>query len=141
MIPILFTLSIIYGVMGYLGVPLDDTTVFIACIAIGIGIDYTIHFLVRLREELKAGADEREALSRTIATSGRAIMINALTVMMGFIVIVFGSFVPMQRFGSLLALTMIITSVGAITILPAAVFATGAGFLYRNINRKGGLEG
>ncbi|MCK4590491.1 MAG: MMPL family transporter, partial [Candidatus Latescibacteria bacterium] len=71
------------------------------------------------------------ALDKTLETTGKAIISNALSVMMGFLVLVLGNIVPMQRFGYLIALTMIISASGSIIVLPALILVTKAGFIGR----------
>ncbi len=127
--PIALTILVNFGVMSYLGVPLDTATMMVASIAIGIGIDYTIHFTSRFRLEFAKQASYRAALEKTLETTGVAIVINALAVMMGFLVLLMSSMVPLQRFGWLTALTMFTSALGAITVLPALILLTKARFV------------
>ncbi len=127
--PIVFTLLVIFGFMGFTGIPLDVATVLVGSISIGIGIDYSIHFVNRFRKEFKQDKTELEALDKTLETTGKAILINVLTVMMGFLVLVLANLVPLRRFGILVALTMISSGVGSITLLPAIILLTKAGFI------------
>jgi hypothetical protein len=120
LIPIVFALLVIFGVMGWAGLPLDVVTVLIGSVSIGIGIDYSIHFAGRYREERKRSSGA-EALRRTMVTTGRAIIINMITVALGFLVLVFADLVPLQQFGALVALTMLSSATGALTLLPAAL--------------------
>lgn len=130
MAPISLTVLTNFGIMSYFGVPVDDTTMMVSSIGIGIGIDYTIHFTSRFREELEKTHDNIPlALEQTFETTGRAIMINAISVTMGFIVLVSSSIVPTQRFGWLLALLMVISSIGALTLLPALLLSTKMKFI------------
>ncbi|MDD5222857.1 MAG: MMPL family transporter [bacterium] len=130
MAPISLTVLTNFGIMSYFGVPVDDTTMMVSSIGIGIGIDYTIHFTSRFREELeKTQGNISRALEQTFETTGRAILINAISVTMGFIVLVFSSIVPTQRFGWLLALLMVISSVGSLTLLPALLLSTKMKFI------------
>ncbi len=119
--PILLTVLINFAVMGYLDVPLDNATMMIASIAIGIGIDYSIHFSSRFKEELKGGNSELKALDKTLETTGQAIIINALTVALGFIILMGSNMLPMQRFGWLIALTMGVSAWASLTFLPALI--------------------
>jgi predicted RND superfamily exporter protein len=122
--PILLTVLINFAVMGYLDVPLDNATMMIASIAIGIGIDYSIHFSSRFKEELKGGKTELKALAKTLETTGQAIIINALTVALGFIILMGSNMLPMQRFGWLIALTMGVSAWASLTFLPALILFT-----------------
>jgi predicted RND superfamily exporter protein len=127
--PIVFTLLVIFGFMGFSGVPLDVATVLVGSISIGIGIDYSIHFVNRFRKEFKEDKTELGALDKTLETTGKAILINVLTVMMGFLVLVLANLVPLRRFGILVALTMISSGVGSITLLPAIILLSKAKFI------------
>jgi len=141
--PILLTILINFTIMSILGIPLDVVTVLIGSVAVGIGIDYTIHFITRFKVEHAKGKTELEALDKTLETTGKAIVINALSVMMGFLVLVLGNIVPMQRFGYLIALTMIISAMASITVLPALLLVTRAGFIgdFEKIIRGGNRNG
>lgn len=141
--PILLTILINFTIMSIFKIPLDIVTVLIGSVAVGIGIDYTIHFINRFKVELAKGTTELEALEKTLETTGKAIVINALSVMMGFLVLVLGNIVPLQRFGYLIALTMVTSAMASITILPALLLVTRAGFIgnfekfiSKTINRK-----
>ena len=117
--PLLLTLLVNFGVMGYAHIPLDDATLMIAPLAIGIGVDYAIHFTSRFRRELRHNSDVAQALLQTYRTTGVAILINAVSVGLGFAVLLFGDVVPVQRFGLLVALAMLVSAGSALTLLPA----------------------
>jgi uncharacterized membrane protein YdfJ with MMPL/SSD domain len=65
----------------------------------------------------------------TLQTTGKAITINAFSVMLGFLTLLFGSIVPMQRFGWLIALTMAISALTALIFLPSLILLTHTSFL------------
>lgn len=129
LVPILFTLLFAFGLMGFTGIPLDIATVLVGGISIGIGIDYSIHFVNRFKKEFQKRANELDALDTTLETAGKAIMINMFTVALGFLVLLFANLVPLQRFGTLVAIVMIGSGVSAITVLPAIILLTKAGFI------------
>ncbi|MBS4015336.1 MAG: RND family transporter [Candidatus Latescibacteria bacterium] len=119
--PILLTLLIIFGFMGYAKIPLDVATVLVGSVSIGIGIDYSIHFLNRYRKELADRKNRSQALHQTFKTSGRAILINVLAVTGGFLVLLFANLIPLQRFGMLVAITMVGSGLSTLTLLPALI--------------------
>ncbi len=121
LIPIIFTLTVIFGFMGYSGIPLDIATVLVGSISIGIGIDYSIHFVNRFRQEKKSATNSKDALIETLQTTGKGILINMTTVTGGFLIFLFADLVPLQRFGALVALTMVSSGFGSIIILPAII--------------------
>jgi len=125
LIPIGFTLVVLFGFMGFSRIPLDIATVLVAGVSIGIGIDYSIHFLGRYRQEMAKQPSRQAAVQTTLHTSGQAILINVLTVALGFLVLVFSQLVPLQRFGVLVAVTMLSSGFGALLLLPAILLLAG----------------
>ncbi len=123
LIPIVFTLVMIFGVMGWAGLPLDIVTVLIGSVSIGIGIDYSIHFIHRLRHEVSRNIPPHQALTTTFQTTGKAIFVNMVTVALGFLVLVFADLIPLQQFGVLVAITMVGSGFGALSLLPAAMIS------------------
>ena len=120
-IPLTFVVLINFGVMSLAGVALDTATILVSSIAIGIGIDYTIHFLSRLRAEVRLHHQTLSSLDNTLKTTGRAILVNAISVASGFLALVLASIVPVRHFGWLTALTMVSSAVAALCILPAII--------------------
>jgi hydrophobe/amphiphile efflux-3 (HAE3) family protein len=131
-IPISFTLLFLFGFMGFSGVPLDIATVLVGSISLGIGIDYSIHFIHRFKSELKNQKSIIDALNKTLETTGKGILINVATVTLGFLVLLLSSLIPLNRFALLIAITMIGSGVGAITLLPAFVIITKIKFFKNN---------
>jgi uncharacterized protein len=118
-IPIISTIIILFGVMGFTGIPLNIATVLVASIAMGIGIDYSIHVITHFNSSLKEGATIYRALQETIGISGKAIIINVISVSVGFLVLLFSEMVPLQYFGLLIFLSMVGSGLSALTFLPA----------------------
>jgi predicted RND superfamily exporter protein len=117
-IPIIVTIIILFGTMGLTGIPLNMVTVLVASIAMGIGIDYSIHFITQFHDRIKNGFSVQDAISDTMKISGKAILINFSSVAGGFLVLAFSKLVPMQYFGILVALSMLSSSLGALTLMP-----------------------
>ena len=116
-VPIIVTLTVLFGSMGILGIPLDVATVLVGSVSIGIGIDYAIHFSNSLSKNIKQ-YNYKEAVMETMRITGKSIIINMLSVMLGFLVMVFAELVPLQYFGILVAITMLTSALSTITILP-----------------------
>jgi len=128
-LPIILTVLFNFSIMWIFKIPLDAATVMIGSVAVGIGIDYTIHFNNRFHFEIAKKNSVESALITTLQTTGKGIIINAFSVMFGFLTLLLGSIVPMQRFGWLIALTMIISALASITFLPSLLLITHASFL------------
>jgi predicted RND superfamily exporter protein len=118
-IPLGLSMLIIFGLMGILNIELNMATALLSSIMIGVGIDYTIHFLWRYREERQKGLDYREAAERTLMTTGRGIVFNAFSVIIGFAVLLFSSFVPVRFFGFLVVISIFACLIGALVFIPA----------------------
>jgi predicted RND superfamily exporter protein len=121
-IPVSLTVILNFGIMGWFKIPLDVASAVIASVAIGIGIDYAIHFFNRYKEELAIGKSSEQAIKITISNTGQAIFYNAAALGLGFLVLIFASMPPMQRFGWLIALTMFFSSMASMTVLPALLY-------------------
>lgn len=121
LVPLLVAVAGNFGVMGYAGAYLDMATVMIASLTVGIGVDYAVHFLTRYRNARRVGLPHAKALAETYRTSGRAIVVNALTLTLGFLVMLLSRFGALNTFGWLIALTMITSMLGALLVLPAVL--------------------
>ena len=118
-IPIIATILILFGYMGYAGISLNIATVLVASIALGIGIDYSIHIITHFNHAMaEKGSTVEKALQETLFVSGKAIVINVISVAAGFLVLLFSEMIPLQNFGLLVALSMIGSGLGALTLLP-----------------------
>lgn len=117
-IPIISTIIILFGFMGFAGISLDIATVLVASIALGIGIDYSIHVITSFNNYLKECGDAEQSIEQTIMTSGKAIIINVTAVAAGFLVLLFSQIVPLQNFGLLVAISMFGSGFGSLTLLP-----------------------
>ncbi|KLU39867.1 MAG: hypothetical protein AA931_07880 [Peptococcaceae bacterium 1109] len=119
LVPLLFTVVVNFGAMGFVGVPLDAVTSIIASLAIGLGIDYAIHYVSRYRLEREAGKSFDQAVLAAGTTSGRAIFFNSAALIVGFLVLAFSRyFQAIAIFGYLMALTMVISSLATLAIIP-----------------------
>ncbi|NLA23847.1 MAG: RND family transporter [Bacteroidales bacterium] len=117
-IPIIATIMILFGFMGITGIPLDIATVLVGSIALGIGIDYSIHIITGFNFHLKETGDAEKAIEKTILSSGKAVIINVISVAAGFLILIFSQIVPLQNFGILVAISMFGSGIGALTLLP-----------------------
>jgi len=118
-IPIIATIILLFGFMGLTGISLNIATVLVASVALGIGIDYAIHIISHFKTSFKKNNDVYAAVQESILVSGKAIIINVFSVSAGFLVLVFSDMVPLQYFGLLIALSMVSSCLGALTLLPS----------------------
>jgi predicted RND superfamily exporter protein len=119
MIPLAFTVLFNFGIMGYFGVNLDIGTALVSSIVIGIGVDYSIHYLSRMFSEVAQGADLRDAIYSTVRRSGKAITSNAVTVGFGFLALSVSEFLPLVTLSWMIWLTLNISALATMILLPA----------------------
>lgn len=118
LVPLLLTVLLNFGFMGFLSMPLDAVTSIIASLAVGIGVDYAIHYISRYRYELAQGHDQVSALKNTGVSAGKGIFYNAMALIIGFLVLVFSHFRAISVFGFLISVTMIVSSLAALVVIP-----------------------
>jgi predicted RND superfamily exporter protein len=135
-IPIISAIIILFGLMGYTGIPLNVATVLVASIAMGIGIDYSIHVITHFNEALTSGSNVYQALEKTIWISGKAIAINVISVSAGFLILLFSEMVPLQYFGLLIFLSMVGSGLGALTFLPVILILAHKDYGHANGSKK-----
>ena len=118
MIPIFFTILTAFGIMGMAKISLNIGTMMVASIAIGAGIDYTIHFINRYKQELIKNGEPIKAMKITLTGTGRAIVFNSISVAAGLFVLAFSEINMISEFARLIASVMLISVVYTLLLLP-----------------------
>jgi hydrophobe/amphiphile efflux-3 (HAE3) family protein len=129
LIPMMTGIMLNFIIMVLLKLPFDVVTVMFSSVVIGVGIDDSIHLIIRYRRQLRVytGAVERQTvLSHTLRTTGRPILLTSLSLISGFLVLCFSQFLPILYFGMLVSLALATTTIGALIILPA-ILSIGPG--------------
>ncbi|MGE4434327.1 MAG: RND family transporter [Bacteroidales bacterium] len=121
-LPIILTALISFGVMGLFNIPLSTTTALLSSIAIGIGIDYAIHFLEHYKTNQEKNERKIDALHQTMQQTGKAILFNAWVVIAGFLVLLFSVFPPNRTLGALVSLNMFTSLAGTLSLLMIVVY-------------------
>lgn len=116
--PNLISALMVLGLLGALGIPLDIMTITIASISIGIAVDDTIHYIVRFREEFEVCGCYLQSLRASHRGVGCAMYYTSVTIVCGFMLLVFSNFVPSILFGVLSSAAMVVALFGALTLLP-----------------------
>ena len=130
-LPMVASVVMMFGLMGYLNIPLNMTTSMLTGILVGVGVDYTVHFLWHLRDHIKDGDSLDDAITNTFLISGKGILFNGLSVIVGFSALLFSVFVPVQIFGILVMGSISFCLFGALATLPALTSLINPKFLYR----------
>ena len=114
----LFPIAVLLGVMGFAGIPLDSATSMIAAIAVGVGIDHTMHFMVRYNRHLNGGTDRLTAVARTIRDEASPIGTATIALAAGFGTLGLSDFPPIYFFGLLSAMTMLSAFLATFLLAP-----------------------
>jgi len=121
LIPIIFGLFFNFGTMSYFHISMDFITAMIASIAVGLGVDNSIHYLIRF-SRTKHSLPLGERIKAALVNSGIPIFFTSFTLIAGFTVLLFSSFKPILYFGLLISLTMLGCLIGVIVVLPAIIY-------------------
>ena len=121
MVPNIFPIIIIFGIMGWFGIELSMVTSLIASIAIGLAVDDTIHYLVRYNREFKKDLDDKRAIKDTLTHVGRPITFTTLTICIGFSILLLSSFKPTAIFGAMMVITSLSALIGDLILLPSLI--------------------
>lgn len=111
-------ISIIFGIMGWLSIPLDIMTITIAAISIGIGVDDTIHYIHRFHEEYKLDHNYLNTMKRSHESIGYAMTYTSLVVIIGFSILLLSNLIPTIYFGLLTVVVMATILASALLLLP-----------------------
>jgi predicted RND superfamily exporter protein len=138
--PLAMALIVNLGMFSWLGIAFDLGGASIAAIGVSIGADYAIYFLYRLREEFRRSGMIEEALTAAMETSGRAVLFVALAISAGFAIYSISDFYSFHIVGFFVPLTMLVSCLTALTLLPALVLLVRPQFIFdpRKVAADGG---
>lgn len=117
-LPVAFTTLVIAGVSGIARVPLDVSTALAAGVAIGVGVDYAVHFIYRYLRSWREKGDSAEATRAAMRGVGKTIVFNAVVVTAGFSVLFWSLFPPHVKLGYFVAAYMVLSCIAALVLLP-----------------------
>jgi uncharacterized protein len=121
-----------FGVMGWLNTPLDISAMTSAALAIGIGADYEIYLLYRFREELARTGDILTATRDSLLTSGKAVLLVAISIIGGYFVLQFSDFAFFNQISNMVMATMAVSAFFALFFLRALMMIFKPRFIFGN---------
>jgi uncharacterized protein len=110
------------GTMGLLGISLNLGTAPLAAIALGVGIDDTIHFLVRFRQEFCREGDYGKAVERSVRSVGKPILVTSIVICLGFVIFLLSDFQYTRSMGILVSFTLVSAVFADLLLLPVLLF-------------------
>lgn len=122
-VPNIFPVIVLFGVMGYMDIPLNIGTTMAAAIAIGLAVDDTMHFMLRYNGELKTRRSQLAAMYATLQSEALPVFATSIALTGGFLVFVFSDFEPVRQFGFLSAIVMLTALIADFIITPLVISA------------------
>ena len=136
MIPSLIPIMLMFGIMGFLGIPLNPGTAMVAVIAVGIAIDGTIHLLAWYNELCRSTSDYKSAVNQAVREVATPLIVSSLALAFGFGVLLFSNFTVVAQFGALAAATMLISIFANLLITPIVMAQIRLVGLYQIISMR-----
>jgi len=121
LVPAILPNLVVLGVLGWSGTAVNLGAAMIAAVSMGLGVDSSLHYLVRYQRERAQGRDQREALQIAQGETGLAVLMATVALVIGFASMALSDFLPTVAFGTLAAWTMLGGLIGNLCILPALV--------------------
>ena len=132
-VPLLFTILLLYGVVGFIGKDFDMPISVLSCLSLGMAVDFAIHFVSRLKlrlTETKGSESLADSLLWTAARPGKGIMRNAVLFASAFSVMMFAPLTPYITVGAFILSMMLLSALMTIICLPALIMLM-QGWLFR----------
>jgi uncharacterized membrane protein YdfJ with MMPL/SSD domain len=132
-IPLLLALTAVFATFGLVALPshllpiAPEALAVVLLVGLAVGVDYSMFYLRRVREERAAGRSERAAIEAAAATSGRSVLISGLTVMVAMAGLFFAGDSTFASFGYATTIVVALAMVGSLTVLPALLSRLGDG--------------
>jgi hydrophobe/amphiphile efflux-3 (HAE3) family protein len=130
MTPVLAAVILNFAFMGLTETTIGWGSSMFTSIAICIGVDYAIHLIYKFRAEFARTTTSLQALTRTLATTGKTILFNAVVVIAGFLVLLASAMPPNQQMGLLVSAAMLSSFIATLTVMPALILAARPRFVF-----------
>lgn len=131
-LPVICSILTVYAAMALLGINLGIGTSMFASVAIGLGIDFAIHTLERLKTLVADGLKGSGLFTELFRSTGRALLFNYLAIAFGFGVLISSQVVPLTHFGTIVVLSVSMSFIAAMTLLPALIVLLQPAFIFAN---------
>jgi len=136
LLPNIFPVLTIFGIMGYLEISLDTDTLLVAPITIGIAVDDTIHFLTNYRAEVSKHGNIKEGIIKTFRETGQAITFTSIILSIGFLIFLMSSHQGLSNFGIMSAIAFFTALLADLFLLPSMCLLFNVRFQSETANLK-----
>jgi len=131
LIPLAFGVLFIFGVLGLLGISLTVEILPVAALGIGLGVDYGIYVVSRLRQELRSGKPLKDAIYGSLETSGKAVFFTGMAVALGVFSWIFSDIRLQARLGAVLGSLLILNMLSTLILLPTLISIFKPKFIFK----------
>ena len=118
MVPLTFAIAVAYGLVGWVGKDYDMPIAVCSSLALGLSVDFAIHFVQRYRHQWTRLGDARQVASYMFGAPGRAIVRNAVVIVVGFLPLVLATLTPYVTVGAFFAMLMTVSAATTLLLLP-----------------------
>jgi hypothetical protein len=118
MVPAVIPIAMMFGVMGYLNIPLNPGTAMVAVIGVGIAVDGTVHLLARYNELCRHTSDYISAVNLAVKEEATPLIVSSIALSFGFGILLLSNFTVIAQFGALAAITMLFSIYANLLITP-----------------------
>jgi len=140
LLPLMIVVLANFGLMGWSGILLNIPTSLTSAMAVGIGADYAIYLIYRLREELSHNPDEKAAVRHVLGTAGEAIMFVAVAVAAGYGVLLLSpGFYIHTWLAILIATAMLVSALAALLLIPSLILTLRPAFIFGGRSTRNNL--
>lgn len=122
MVPVLLSNTLTFSYMAWKGIGMNINTLPVVALGIGLGVDYSFYIVDGIREELHHHKDVGRAIIKSIGTSGKGVLITALTLVTSVVLWSFSSLRLQADMGVLIAIWLFISAASALFLMPAMVY-------------------
>ncbi|MBY0471571.1 outer membrane lipoprotein-sorting protein [bacterium] len=136
LLPLPFAAIVNFGLMGILGIRLDFATAIITSVAMGLGVDFTIHFISGVKKKYQATDDLELAISKAIEGPGRVLVQTAAATVAGFSVLLLSKFSSTQTFATLMCFSMVVLLLASVLLVPAVIRIVPPEFITNERKKK-----
>lgn len=134
LLPVAVSILLVYSAMVLLGIPLGIGTSMFAAVAIGLGVDFAIHTIDRIRALYRQHGDMDQVFHYFYPSTGRALFFNLLALALGFGVLISSKVVPLNNFGTIVAFSVCVSFLFSMTVLPALIKLTLPRFITGSVS-------
>lgn len=136
LLPSIFPLMVVFGMMGWLGVVIDVGTIMTPTVALGVSVDDVVHFLIWYRRGLREGKHRKGATMLAYEGCARAMYQSWAVLGLGLAVFALSSFVPTQRFGAMMFLLLTCALIGNLFLMPTVLVSPLSFFFGRRLMKQ-----